>query len=237
MQLVGGLNPSDKYWSNWINAPTCGENKIWNHHLDLDQNKSKIYDISSDALFTKVNVHNILSKIGSVSREVSSNRISNSWKKYQVKHDSILSYRTSWIVIHLLSNNISCALFSKAFSKSYGAQRSGWRQICQIKPWVCCWGWRHLAGVKTLKIEKVDAKSWICEAPPSGINHQQIHGVKKLTVLLLSWKAVMSFFPSVTSTFWWFHPASFLTTEILWCFCCCLWFFVSNLLWTDALRT
>ena len=32
--LVGGFNPFEKYWSNWIISPSRGENKKnWNHHL------------------------------------------------------------------------------------------------------------------------------------------------------------------------------------------------------------
>ena len=31
--LVGGFNPFEKYWSNWIISPGRGENKnVWNHH-------------------------------------------------------------------------------------------------------------------------------------------------------------------------------------------------------------
>ena len=31
---VGGFNPPEKYWSNWIISPTRGENKtLWKHHL------------------------------------------------------------------------------------------------------------------------------------------------------------------------------------------------------------
>ena len=155
MQLVGGLNPSDKYWSNWINSPTCGENKkIWNHHLDLDQNRSKIYDISIGALFTKVNVHNILSKIGSVSREVSNHKTESPILFQEISSKTwyrILSYRTSkngdpFVVFFY----ISCALFfSKANSRGVvGTGPKGAAAdaaiLGKLKPWVCCWGWRPL---------------------------------------------------------------------------------------------
>ena len=33
--LVGGFNPSEKYWSKWESSPNRGENKnIWNHQPD-----------------------------------------------------------------------------------------------------------------------------------------------------------------------------------------------------------
>ena len=34
--LVGGFNPSEKYYSKWKRSPNRGENKnIWNHHLAM----------------------------------------------------------------------------------------------------------------------------------------------------------------------------------------------------------
>ena len=38
--LVGGFNPSEKYWSNWVHFPQVGVkmNNIWNHHQVNIQN-------------------------------------------------------------------------------------------------------------------------------------------------------------------------------------------------------